>query len=317
MPAIPPPGGTVRPATPDDAEAVCALLNEIDVLEVGSAQTDLHEVEAELKHPDADLSTGSWLGFQDDRLVCYGLLRDPSGAERLDLDHYLLPDHQDLGFHVLELMVRRAAEKAAGNGADRAVLHMHLTTEPTTDTERLAAHGWQRIRRHHVLTRQVSPAGDPLPAAPAGVTVRTCEAEADRRAAHALLERSFAQHFDHQPRSYEQWREIVDAHRTDWSLVWVAAVDGIGDAAVLVCRNDRESMGWVSRLGVLAEARGRGVGGYLLRLAFASFAERGRERVGLGVDTANATGAPRLYAAQGMELDFAVDTWEAAVPAAR
>jgi hypothetical protein len=32
--------------------------------------------------------------------------------------------------------------------------------------------------------------------------------------------------------------------------------------------------------------------------------------VGLGVDTENATGAPALYARNGMSVHYAVDTWE-------
>jgi hypothetical protein len=32
--------------------------------------------------------------------------------------------------------------------------------------------------------------------------------------------------------------------------------------------------------------------------------------VGLGVDTANPTGAPALYARHGMAVHYAVDTWE-------
>lgn len=44
-----PPGVTVRPATFDDAAAVCALLNEIDLLEIGRADTELAEVQADLK----------------------------------------------------------------------------------------------------------------------------------------------------------------------------------------------------------------------------------------------------------------------------
>lgn len=43
------------------------------------------------------------------------------------------------------------------------------------------------------------------------------------------------------------------------------------------------------------------------------FAARGRDTVGLGVDTANATGAPRLYERHGLTLHHAVDTWETVV----
>jgi ribosomal protein S18 acetylase RimI-like enzyme len=57
-------------------------------------------------------------------------------------------------------------------------------------------------------------------------------------------------------------------------------------------------------------ARGRGLGGFLLRHAFAAFAARGRDTVGLAVDTWNATGAPKSYARHGMRVHYAVDTWE-------
>lgn len=83
-PTTPPPGLTVRPATLDDAVAVCALLNEIDLLEIGRAETELSEVEADLKHPEVDLEHDSWLLSDGDRLVGYGLLWDDSGGERID-----------------------------------------------------------------------------------------------------------------------------------------------------------------------------------------------------------------------------------------
>lgn len=45
----------------------------------------------------------------------------------------------------------------------------------------------------------------------------------------------------------------------------------------------------------------------------AAVAARGRDTVGLGVDTRNATGAPRLYERHGLTLHYAVDTWETVV----
>ncbi|KRD01832.1 hypothetical protein ASE41_34635 [Streptomyces sp. Root264] len=44
--------------------------------------------------------------------------------------------------------------------------------------------------------------------------------------------------------------------------------------------------------------------------AFAAFAARGRDTVGLAVDASDATGAPALHARHGMTLHYAVDTWE-------
>ncbi|MFC7882103.1 GNAT family N-acetyltransferase [Streptomyces sp. NPDC057376] len=301
---------SVRPATLADAPAVTGLLNEIDRIEIGRPETDQHTVEADLKHPETDLTRDSWLAFDDDRLVAYGLLWDESGGERVDIDHYVLPDHQATGLRVLAAMETRALAKARDNGAERAVVHLHLNTRPTTDTGLLTDRGWSVVRRYHVLRRPVDPARDLPPEPPAGVRVRACATEADRLRVHELYQRAFADHFDFQPREYALWLSDLDAERLDWSLVWIAETDDLGDAGFLLARDDREAMGWIRAIGVLREARGRGLGGFLLRHAFAGFAARGRDTVGLGVDTANATGAPRLYGRGGMSVHYAVDTWE-------
>ncbi|MFF8772361.1 GNAT family N-acetyltransferase [Kitasatospora sp. NPDC015120] len=311
---LPPAGLTVRPATPDDAPAVRDLLNRVDLLEIGRAGTELHEVRADLTHPGVDLRRDSWLLADGDDLVGYGLLRDRSGGERIDLDQYVLPEHQAGALHLFALMERRAVERAAANGASRAVLHLLLNARPTLDTGALRGRGWDRVLRHHVLTRPVDPRTDPLPVPPPGVTLRDCRREEDRRTAHRLQEEAFAEHFDHRPRDFAQWWEDIDGAHLDWSLTWIATLAGVGDVAVLRTRDDRTAHGWADRLGVLPAARGRGIGGHLLRHFFAHYAALGRERVALGVDTANTTGALALYEGNGMTVDFAVDTWELVLP---
>ncbi|WP_425247038.1 GNAT family N-acetyltransferase [Streptomyces sp. NEAU-NA10] len=301
----------LRPATLADAPAVTDLLNAIDLIEIGRPETDLHTVEADLKHPETDLGRDSWLAFDGDRLVAYGLLWDESGGERIDVDHYVLTDHQEAGRTLLEAMEARALDKARENGAEQAVVHLHLNVRPTLDTDLIRARGWSVVRRYHVLHRPLDRATDVAPSLPEGVRVRACATEADRARVHALYQASFADHFDFQPRGYEQWLHDVDAAGLDWSLVWIIGTDDLPDAGFLLARDDREAMGWIRSIGVLREARGRGLAGLLLRHAFAAFAARGRDTVGLGVDTSNATGAPELYARNGMTVHYAVDTWEA------
>jgi mycothiol synthase len=46
------------------------------------------------------------------------------------------------------------------------------------------------------------------------------------------------------------------------------------------------------------------LGELLLRTAFAEFAQRGEQRVALGVDAQNATGATQLYDRVGMQIAF-------------
>ncbi|MEU5900449.1 MULTISPECIES: GNAT family N-acetyltransferase [Streptomyces] len=313
----PPQGLTVRPATLDDAEAVCVLLNEVDLLEIGRADTELALVQADLKHPDVDLERDSWLLFDGDLLVGYALVWDESGGERVNGDHYVLPGRPQGALHLLGLLEARATERAAANGAARAVVHLDLTTKPTLDPADLRARGWRTVRHYKVLERRVGVDADPLPQAPPGVALRPCLSEEDRRRAHVLLQESFTEHFDHQPRTYAQWLDDIDAENVDWSLIWVAHVEGIGDVAAMRTRdNPASSAGWIGNLGVLAEARGRGIGSHLLRHAFGHYAALGRDRIGLGVDTDNSSGALALYERHGMTLDHAVDTWELIRPAA-
>ncbi|QKW18413.1 GNAT family N-acetyltransferase [Kitasatospora sp. NA04385] len=310
-----PDGMTVRPATGADAAAVCALLNRVDEIETGRPGTDLDEVEQELAHPELDLAHDSWLLHDPDgQLVGYGLVRDRSGGERIDLDQYLLPGQLAGGLHLFDLMETRAAELARRNGAERAVLHLLLNAEPTTDTGSMRARGWRHVRRHHALHRRVSPSTDPLPEPPTGVRLRACTAEADRRAAHLLIQRTFAAHYDFKPRDYPQWLQDIGAETVDWSRVWVAELDGRGDVAVLRTGLRPPATAWAFNIGVLPAARGRGIGGYLLRHFFADAAARGLPTAALGVDTENATGAMALYLGHGMELQFAVDTWALELP---
>ncbi|MFB7465484.1 GNAT family N-acetyltransferase [Streptomyces sp. NPDC056224] len=300
---------TVRPAGPGDASDICALLNAIDMIEIGRPETDLGTVEADLHHPHVDLATDSRLAFQGGRLVAYALLWSDAGPDRIDGDHYVLPGHREAARRLLEHMEARAREMAAD--AEQARLRLHLHSEPTLDLGLLTGRGYRTVRRHQVMTRRLSPALDLPPAAPAGLTLRHCAAdETDRRRAHALVEETFAAHFGHVERAYEPWLDHLAARELDWSLVWIAALPGEGDAAVLLTRDDRTSMGWLSHIGVREDLRGRGIGGFLLRHGFAVYAARGRDTVGLGVDTGNETGALALYEAHGMGLHYAVDTWD-------
>ncbi|MET9972844.1 GNAT family N-acetyltransferase, partial [Streptomyces sp. NPDC006356] len=114
----------LRPAGLTDAAAITELLNEVDRIEIGRPETDLHTVEADLKRPDIELDRDSWLAFDGERLVAYGLLWDESGGERVDVDHYVLPEYQRAGELIFDAIETRALDKARENGASRAVVHL-------------------------------------------------------------------------------------------------------------------------------------------------------------------------------------------------
>ncbi|HEV2582694.1 MAG TPA: GNAT family N-acetyltransferase, partial [Ktedonobacteraceae bacterium] len=60
--------------------------------------------------------------------------------------------------------------------------------------------------------------------------------------------------------------------------------------------------GWVNTLAVLRPWRKQGLGMALLLHSFREFYQRGKRKVGLGVDSQNLTGATRLYQRAGMHV---------------
>jgi ribosomal protein S18 acetylase RimI-like enzyme len=62
----------------------------------------------------------------------------------------------------------------------------------------------------------------------------------------------------------------------------------------------RMGIGWIHILAVRPTWRNRKLGLALLHRSFGEFYKRGTKNIGLGVDTANVTGATKLYQKVGM-----------------
>uniref|UniRef100_UPI003B3B8EB1 GNAT family N-acetyltransferase n=1 Tax=Nakamurella sp. TaxID=1869182 RepID=UPI003B3B8EB1 len=77
----------------------------------------------------------------------------------------------------------------------------------------------------------------------------------------------------------------------------------------VVENDDAPNASYVDYIGVLGNARGRGVGKGLLRTVIADAARRGRDRVGLEVDADSPTGADGLYTSMGWETKYRTQSW--------
>ena len=97
----------------------------------------------------------------------------------------------------------------------------------------------------------------------------------------------------------------MSSARTSTPALWAVAHDGEEVAGAVIGRTDAElGAGWIPTVAVRRPWRGRGLGGALLRAAFAASFGAGYTNVQLGVDTANTTGATRLYEREGMRVAF-------------
>ena len=142
--------------------------------------------------------------------------------------------------------------------------------------------------------------------------------ETELRLFFRILDTAFRDTPDYLPRSYEQWWEQVAVlPSVAWDEWFLATVDGV-PAGILQSADQSLDLneGWVKNLAVLREHRRRGVGGALLGQAFATYAGKGREYAGLGVDLSNPTEAARLYRSVGMSPVYETDIYERSVTAA-
>ena len=141
-----------------------------------------------------------------------------------------------------------------------------------------------------------------------------------------MLEAAFLDHFNSWEETFD---EFVHRLREDpghrWDHWWLAelenpALDGIGPVPVgALVGTHLESNGgpdgsYVSYIGVLDAARGRGVAKGLLHTIIADAAARGRDRVGLEVDADSPTGAARPLHALGWKTKYVTESWHRDVP---
>jgi ribosomal protein S18 acetylase RimI-like enzyme len=254
-----------------------------------------------------------------------------------------LPENvADAAATALLVWAEREAERV---GRLRGLATQQMDTGAFDGDERqqrwLADAGFERVRTWWQMTRPVAADEvDLLPGAGEGVLIRTVRRqgtgmpdEDDLRTVHDVLESAFADHFNSHTETFEEFLTRLredPGHR--WDHWWVAElVDGPepepAGALVGSVLEDGPDPGpgsggaqrrgegsYVEYLGVLPNARGRGVAKALLRTVVADAAALGRDRVGLEVDADSPTGADRLYVSMGWTTSYVTQSWHKDVP---
>jgi mycothiol synthase len=178
--------------------------------------------------------------------------------------------------------------------------------------EQIQLLGFRPIRRFWRMLCQLDGLQSVEPAAPAGVSKRVVSGEVDERLLHRLFQESFAEHFGYTvDEPFDDWIERVRANagnREDgW---WIAELDGRPVAMCIVDDSKADfDEGYVRTLGVLSDARGRGIGRWLLGCSAVDAVARGRKAIGLAVDGANTSGATALYESVGYRTRQEVDLY--------
>jgi ribosomal protein S18 acetylase RimI-like enzyme len=134
---------------------------------------------------------------------------------------------------------------------------------------------------------------------PAGIELRSFIKDEHAAAVWQADNEAFRDHWGSHDRSYEEWSHGKFNHPNFDPALWMIAWDG-NEIAGFSQNRFRKGIGWIGTFAVRRPWRGKGLGLALLRHSFGEFYKRGTIIIGLGVDSANLTGATRLYQRAGM-----------------
>ena len=293
----------VRPITPDDFPAIAAFLAE--------DETRLFGRESRLGVPDVtawlsstDLSQDTWLFEEGDGLVALGWIeKEKDTGVAVGVVH-----HRWRGRGLGSKLVDRSEERLRALGWSR-VHNVTLAPDAAAQTL-LTSRGYREVRRFWEMTIELGRRARRRIPCSRRVSESSRSPPSSRGAFHAALEEAFADHWEYQPQSFEDWWQRQLARPDHDPSLWFLVRDE--EDVVAATRNDpeRSGGGWIGALGVRRAWRGRGLAKALLLHSFREFHRRGQRRVGLGVDSENPTGATKLYESVGMVVDTEQVVWE-------
>ena len=290
----------VRQATPEDAELVLEILNsEINGVDPDHGNYGIDIARMMIESPNDPSAT--WLFSDSERAVPFGVGNLHPDLIAQTLEPIISVRSGDSRYpDLLEWFILEAQREYPDFKIQVSINHKHCE-----NLVHATSRGFKPIRVYNTLRAPVAPNLKP-PVLPEGVEVRNVELDNinDLRKMHAVHQNSFAEHFGFVPRDFDSWVKRIQAdksiprdgiyllefHGSAEGFIWLDDIDGL------------ELRGFVDRLGVNKEHRGKGFGQLLLGTALAHFSRRGYVHAELGVDTQNASNALRVYEKMGFEV---------------
>lgn len=283
-----------------DVDLAYSVVAASDVGVLDIADCTRESVRSDLTNPDAMREEHRLVLTEAGEPVGLLTIERDLAAKTLFVDSFAVPAHGRALLAPLVEMGLEAAKRLVDAGGWKVEAGAFVQDEVYLDV--LQAAGFTEVRRFWHMHIDLGPEHLEAPGAPAGVTVTVAMTDEERRLLHRIDEIAFAEHFGFVPHPYEEWipwfRDRRDARPDLWWLAWL---DGqpVGLCIQDDSRADRGGS-YVRVLGVVPEARGRGIATWLLQSAFAQAGRDGRAFVGLTVDSDNTTGATALYERAGM-----------------
>jgi mycothiol synthase len=294
----------IRHPTLADAAGVAELLTARDALDFGEARETTAEEVASWWRPElARLAEEMWVAVEQGRLLGFASVRPEGGVAAIDDESSVHPAARARGIG------SALVEEAEGFAVSRRLSRVHLTVVNDDGRSLARQRGYELVRHFWRMEVDVSGSEPPEPEVPGGVTIRQYRPGEDDQALHSMHEEAFAEHWEFYASELDEWLGWRQEREDYVPALWQLAVADDEIAGAALCFGERDR-GWVLDLGVRKRWRGQGLGLALLRAGFRELRRGGYTKVGLEVDSANETGATRLYERAGMVVTRQYDTHE-------
>lgn len=294
----------LRAGSADLVDAAVSVTRDSDAeSDVASAAA----LRAQLGSPDTVMGS-SRLAMVDGHPEGMLIVERTAGSDTVFLDVRVRGDR---AIDVAAALLRAGLERADGLGGV-SLVQASADENDSAMAAALADAGFLEVRRFWRMWRPLGEGDATEPAPPQGVARHVVSGPEDLRILHALREASFEGTYGFESRAFENYVEVLDSpDHADPEGWWIATLD---DRPVGLCVLDDSHAdrgdAYIRTVGVIPEARGRGIGRWLLGCAAAYAVRGGRHRIGLTVDGRNDTGATDLYLSEGYEALEIVDLWE-------
>ena len=283
----------VRPAAPNDIEAVYDLIAAQNTDDYGEALTTIDDLRKSWQN--LDLENDTCTAHADGKLAGYAELRDG------DSPFIYLADRNnvDLGFQLLTIM----EEQALGRKREKVHMVTRISEKNNLLLQLFASNGYKSDLSFRIMEIVMSEP-PPAPQWPDRISARTFILAQDEDAAYQADEEAARDKGYHDPLSFQGWVKRVGMDRESFDpSLWFLAVEEneiVGLASNVYVHET--NTGWVEHLSVRPAWRNKGIGKSLLLHTFGEFYQRHIQRVKLSVDSNSLPGgAPHLYESVGMQ----------------